>query len=111
MELLVIITFIALYLDAAAIYYAIKSEMFSREQLIAQAIIILLFPMLGAIFILTFTLSQTGRSGFKSEVGKPKSRWLSLLFLSFIVTRNNYGHQTGCDSFSDSHGSGDGGDN
>lgn len=88
MELLSIILAILLYLNASAIYYAVLSDMFSKNQLIAQALLVFLIPFLGAILVLYFSISQIDRTGFKPTQDKPKIRLLSYVFLTFLISKN-----------------------
>ena len=78
-----------LYLNAAAVYYAIKSEMYTSKQLVAQACIVFLIPIVGAVVILSFSISQLSPETPLANEGKISSRLLSLLFLSFIVSNSN----------------------
>lgn len=78
-----------LYLNAAAIYYAVKTEMYSTKQLVAQACIVFLVPLVGAIVILSFSISQISPEPLLKNEKKHSNRLLSLLFLSFIVSNLN----------------------
>ncbi len=80
-----------LYLNAAAIYYAVKTEMYSIKQLVAQACIVFIIPLVGAVVILSFSISQLSPEtplALERE-RKTSSRLFSLLFLSFIVSNLN----------------------
>ncbi|MBU2240314.1 MAG: hypothetical protein KJ868_20090 [Gammaproteobacteria bacterium] len=78
-----------LYLNAAAIYYAVKTEMYSTKQLVAQACIVFIIPLVGAAVILSFSISQLSPETPLERERKTSSRLLSLLFLSFIVSNLN----------------------
>ncbi len=78
-----------IYLDAAAIYYSIKTEMYTKGQLVGQACVVLLIPFLGAILILSFSLTQISSTTFKGSEAKFPSRLLSNLFLGFLVSRSH----------------------
>jgi len=110
MELLSITLAILLYLNAAAIYYAVISGMFSRQQLIAQSVLVFLVPLLGAILVLFFSISQIDRTGFKPSKDKPKIRLLSYVFLTFLVSKNTSDSLSNDSAPSDFGGSDGGGD-
>ena len=101
-----------LYIDAMAIYYAHKSEMFERTQLIMQALIVIFIPFIGGIFVLIFSLSQLNKQPAEKLHEKSKARILHYLFLSFILVNNptsqEYGtSESGGDLTGGNCGSGD----
>jgi hypothetical protein len=110
MELLSITIAILLYLNASAIYYAVVSGMFSKQQLIAQSIFVFIVPYLGAILVLVFSISQIDRTGFKPSIYKPKIRLLSYIFLTFLVSKNTSDSLANDSSPTDFGGSDGGGD-
>ncbi|KZY96100.1 hypothetical protein A3765_28980 [Oleiphilus sp. HI0130] len=89
-EYLIWIIVIALvYLDAMAIYYAHKSEMYEPIQLFFQALIVLCIPLVGALLILNFALSHIRSAPQYSGSSKSRSRVLELFFLTAIVASHS----------------------
>ena len=110
MELLSVVIVLLIYLNASAIYYAVVSGMFSKTQLIFQSLFVVLVPVLGAIFVLFFSISQIDRSGFKPAQDKPKIRLLSYIFLTFLVSQNtsdSFANDSSPTDFGSSDGGGD----
>lgn len=98
-----------LYIDAMAIYYAHKSEMFERTQLIMQALIVILIPYIGGIFVLMFSLSQLKKQPAAKLHEKSKARILNYLFLSFILVNNSTSQEYGASESGVDLTGGDGG--
>lgn len=80
---------ILLYLNAAAIYYAVRTEMYTSKQLAAQTCIVFAIPLVGAVVILSFSISQLSPGTTRENERKTSNRLLSLLFLSFIFSHSN----------------------
>lgn len=97
-----------IYVNAAAIFYAHASEMYSRGQLAAQTIVVLLIPFLGAMIIFMFAKSQIEPALFKKKQERVGFRFASALFLSFVFTRD-YSSYSGGHPSADNIGSSDGG--
>ena len=106
---IIIFSALLLYLDVMALFYAHKSDMFERSQLIIQAAIVILIPFIGGIFILMFSLSQINQHPLPKEQEKTKSRILYYLFLSFALVDNSSGLGHGASESSSDHTGGDGG--
>ena len=107
---ILIILALLLYIDVLAIYYAHKSDMFERPQLIIQAVIVILIPFIGGIFVLMFSLSQINKQPGVKPQDKTKARILHYLFLSFILVNDSTSQEYGAsESGGDFTGGGDGG--
>ena len=109
---LFILIFILLYIDVIAIYYAHKSDMYERSQLIIQALVVVLIPFIGGMFVLMFALSQINKQLPVKPQEESKSKILHYLFLSFILVNNStsqdYGASESSGDYSGSDcGSGD----
>ena len=80
------LTILLIYLGVLAIYHAIHSGMFSKEQLWAQVALVIIIPFIGAVIVSVFVLSQ--KAGYKQEYEKKSipSRLLGLLFLSYVFS-------------------------
>ncbi len=109
---LYILLFFLLYIDVLAIYYAHKSGMYERTQLIMQALIVVLIPFIGGMFVLMFALSQINKQPTGKPQEKSRARILHYLFLSFILVNNStsqdYGtSESGGDYTGSDGGSGD----
>ncbi|KZZ11072.1 hypothetical protein A3758_35350 [Oleiphilus sp. HI0118] len=103
------------YIDAMAIYYAHKSEMYEPIQILFQSLVVICLPIFGAILVLNIALSHIRSAPEGSVSSKPKSRFLELLFLTAIVashSSSSMGHSDSGDGGGhiDSGGSGGGGD-
>lgn len=74
-----------IYLDGMAIYYAYKTDMYEPLQLSLQALLVVLVPVVGALFVIFFSVSQINRQLMASRQGG-RSRVLELFFLSWLLT-------------------------
>ncbi len=105
-----IILFVLLYIDVMAIYYAYKSDMYERIQLIIQALIVVLIPFIGGMFVLMFALSQINKHPTGKPPEKSKARIYHYLFLSFVLVNRSTSEDYGAsESGGDYTGGGDGG--
>ncbi len=104
-----ILLFFLLYIDVMAIYYAHKSEMYERTQLIMQAFIVVLIPFIGGMFVLMFALSQINKQPPVKPQGKSKARILHYLFLSFMFVNNSSSQDYGASESGEDYTGGDGG--
>ena len=89
-EYLIWISVIALvYLDAMAVYYAQKSEMYEPLQLFLQTLFVICLPVIGALLVLNIALSHIRSAPEGGVSNKPKSRFLELLFLTAVVASHS----------------------
>ncbi len=101
--------FFLLYIDVMAIYYAHKSEMYERTQLIIQALIVVFIPFIGGLFVIMFALSQINKLPTGKPQEKSNARILHYLFLSFILVNNSTSRDNGASESSGDYTGGDGG--
>ena len=106
---LFILIFFLLYIDVMAIYYAHKSDMYERSQLIIQALIVVLIPFIGGILVLMFALSQINKQLVIKPQEQSKAKILHYLFLSFILVNNSNSQDYGASEFSGDYSGSNGG--
>ena len=106
---LFILLFFLFYIDVMAIFYAHKSDMYERTQLIMQALIVVLIPFIGGMFVLMFALSQINKQPTRKPQEKSKAGILHYLFLSFILVNNSTSQDYGASESGEDYIGGDGG--
>lgn len=92
-----------IYLDSMAIFYAYKSDMYEPLQLSLQALLVVLIPVIGALFVIFFSLPQINRQLMVSRQGGGRSRVLEMFFLAWLLTPSSENDfQNGESDFSNS---------
>jgi hypothetical protein len=104
-----LIIFVAAYLDCLAMYYAYKSEMYSNQQLAFQLLLVLILPLIAAIFVITFSVSNIQQ--YRGSTEKSKGHLIKLLTLSFFLTPSRGPESTEASSSRIDLSVGDGGGN
>lgn len=108
-EFLLTCIFITIWMDIAAIYHLIKSDMFTKAQTGMQSVLILLFPIVAAFLIIRLIHSHKQYKKTVSVHSGASSAILRVLTLSFLADSYGGGFIPAPGESFDSH-EGDGGD-